>query len=841
MTEVLVALAPGALLLIVAGASYLALARWFDPIPKRIALLFLGVVLALFARSLFLSDVLLPLDLLRSQPPFRELPPTAGLGGFGDQFDLIEDLTPYLAQVRAALSSGEWPLLARSIGAGEPLLGNTQAQVLHPFVVLTYALPLPSIFGVIAALKVLTAFAFTFLLCRRLGLREASSTGAALAYGLSGFMTLYLGWPHTAAASALPLLLYAIHRRVENQSNDGRDLLLLAAASFTVMTAGHPETMLYVTALATCYGLELAIRAHTSWLQRRRAVGQLALAALLGGALAAPVLLPANEARSQSERQRLVEMTNAARSETGLGEALRTELEAQRDDQVLTKRALPLVAPLAYGSDRYGESWGFASIIQEGSGFAGTACVLIVLIALAHPRHIRRTRPNFPLVTIIGGAAAGMLFHVQPPGLVWLMSRLPLLSQSGSENRRLVVLLCFCLAVGAAAAWQRVLDSELRARRVLGCAIVLALLIWWGYAAHPHPERPFHQAAQKLVTQQVQIGVVIFLTALLLHRRRVSPNPQYSQQTDSDPRHSGEHARGAYSPRAAWGLAVAVGVELFLIHSPINQPSPRSHFYPQRPSITVLQQAIGDDRMVGLGGYFHHNETAIYGLDDIRSGSPLQPVELMRLTRHLRPDPYQRQIVVGDDPVLDLLGVSLVTTGEARPLPPHLPRLYQGELDVHARPNALPRLFLAKSARAIDGIPLDELRSHTSNFRVLGFVDRLDDSLEVAGDGRWVAEQPERSSVDGLTIGTSHLSAFADISHTSLLASSQYQDGGWTVLTNGKPAKPAVTNGIFVGAWLDPGEQRLDVVYRPPGFLLGCLVAAIAAAALIALTRGRPR
>ena len=73
-----------------------------------------------------------------------------------------------------------------------------------------------------------------------------------------------------------------------------------------------------------------------------------------------------------------------------------------------------------------------------------------------------------------------------------------------------------------------------------------------------------------------------------------------------------------------------------------------------------------------------------------------------------------------------------------------------------------------------------------------------------------------------------------------LLASSLYQDGGWHLLADGQRQETLRVNGPFVGAWLPPGEAQVDLLYRPPGFLTGCLLAALGLAAGLVLWTPAP-
>jgi hypothetical protein len=67
-----------------------------------------------------------------------------------------------------------------------------------------------------------------------------------------------------------------------------------------------------------------------------------------------------------------------------------------------------------------------------------------------------------------------------------------------------------------------------------------------------------------------------------------------------------------------------------------------------------------------------------------------------------------------------------------------------------------------------------------------------------------------------------------------LLVTSIYQDGGWRLLAAGRRIAVAETSGPFVSAPLPAGAEggavSVDLLYRPPGFLRGCLLAALALA-----------
>ena len=203
-----------------------ALRRWYDPVPGASARrLRRGAAASSSVRSSAAAASCCRSTISAAQVPFQRVEPTDPPGNLL-QGDLIQLVTPSLAAVRAAWSEGRWPLWNRQTGAGMPLLADPQAQALQPLVLLGYPFPPARAAGVMAALRVLLALVFGFLWMRRQGLGEVPALAGALAFGLGGFLLLWLGWPLANSAALLPLVLYAVARC--DDTGGRRDALLLA-------------------------------------------------------------------------------------------------------------------------------------------------------------------------------------------------------------------------------------------------------------------------------------------------------------------------------------------------------------------------------------------------------------------------------------------------------------------------------------------------------------------------------------------------------------------------------------------------------------------------------------
>ncbi|HEY4591939.1 MAG TPA: YfhO family protein, partial [Thermoanaerobaculia bacterium] len=457
-------LLPGLYLALLAFLLDRALRRCWDPVPARIWGGFGLVLVILFGPALFLGKVLLPVDILPgvAQPEDARKPPQGNVL----QNDLVTQMVPLQAQVRREIRSGAWPLWNDLAGAGMPLLANPQSQTFEPLVLAALPLSLPAAVGVTAGLRVLLALVFLFLLLRRQGLSEGASLFGSLAFGLGGFLLLWLNWPIANSPALLPLVLYALV--MTDERGQRRDFLLLVMAIFCLFVGGHPETALYVTMLGGLFALS-RLRRRPSGDRARLLVRWTAAAALAVG-LASPLLVPAFRFVPQSLRYHWV----AARNER-LG--ANPELGLRESPQGLRQRVVQVFAPNAFGNSRYGEYWGVTNNNEDSSAFVGGAAMLAALLAFVPvSRRFQEERLFLAL------APVSLLFAVHLPGVRLLSAKLPVLNQSLGANRRLLMLVAFSLAwLGACTVERWRTGAGPKRWVVLAGALVLLGLIAWGY------------------------------------------------------------------------------------------------------------------------------------------------------------------------------------------------------------------------------------------------------------------------------------------------------------------------------------------------------------------------
>lgn len=793
-------LLPGLWAAALAAGLGLVLRRWFDPVPRRAWIAWGVALLVLLGPSLFGGRVQLSAGYLTKIPPFRQLwqgpsPPPGNLL----QSDTVLQITPWMVRVREAYAAGGWPLWNHLSGAGEPLLGNPQTQAWQPLVWPALILPVAQGLAVTDALRILTALVFFFLLLRRQGISEIPALAGSLAYGLGGGVLLWLNWPMANSAALLPLLLYGIV--LVDQRGAGQDRALLAFAVMAFLCAGHPETILHGSILAAAFALSKLGAASVT--EKIRKLAAWAVSALVGFCLAAPALLTAAGYLPQSLR---VSLLSAREARIAAQDPLAGFRTPAKTAEAMTQRLVPLAAPNAYGNSRFGEYWGESNSNEDAAGFAGTAAVLAALLALG------RVGKRFPQERVmIAAAAIGLVVLARPPGLDQLLNALPVLKSSLTFHHRILLTLVLCFAYLAACTWERWRQGLLPKRRLVIAAAVLAVVIAWSYMAHPNPENPGTLSGLRWISLAIQLTIILGATLLL---SRKAP---------------------------ALALTVLVGLELLFFHVPANPPVPARFFYPETPPIRFVREHLDPwMRMAGLGPALRANIPSVYGLADPRSSNPAKPAAYIEATSRINLTPGRATDGFGEphDPLYQLLGVRYLMTPPDSPLPAPW-KLVLRDMSgwVWERPRSLPRLFLPHEALSCpEPIPWSDCTKPIRNFR----------RETAVRSERWVAAAPRASEMILGEFAPAWLRARVQLAETRLLASSIYQDGGWLVLKDGEPQATTLANGPFVAAWLPEGEGRVDVLYRPKGFLTGMILAALALVTGAALwvsapTSGRQR
>lgn len=833
-------LVPGLYVLALGGLLVAALKRWYDPLPGLVQAVSVAVAVVFFAPVLLGGRTFLPVDALRAAAPFDRLeapsPPGNPLRG-----DLMLHDAPALAAVRHALHRGEWPLWNPDAGAGMPLLATPEAQLLSPPVAASLPLGLDRAAGVAAALAVGVALAFTFLLLRREGAGAAPALVGALAYALGGHLQLWLGWPRANAAAFLPALLYAVALCVDRGAR--RDFALLAAAAFAVVTAGDGGDLLGGNAAG--YALLTALAFLVVRLHRRAPAARLRpffaqLAAVaLAAAAAAPVLLPAADwAPNTAQAEALATRSRNELQFDVLG--LRSFGDPAGRRSVLAaagNRVLALIAPGAFGNDRFGAYWGPGNVVEDAAGFAGTSVVVLALLGAAAALRRRPARGPALAAAAGGGLASERLFvalaavclavAAWPAGLAPLLDRLPLLGPAADHHRRMTLVLNLALAYLAAAALTRLEGRRQRSARtaaaiaaVAVAAVAVGAAVTAAYLAHPAPAgTPGDLVALRGRWLALQLaaaaGTAIVLAAALR------------------PRADGRGGTGAAWRWPALSVAGLVALELAVFHVPFHPAGPQRLFFPAAAPLSFLAAAVAADpqaRISGMGPALLPETATVYRLPDTRIGTVSRPYAYDLLVAPLfAAQGRERPLFVHPlRPIHDLLGVRyLLAPPDLELGPPLVLRMADPAGRVYERPHPLPRLFLPRSAIIFHGGAWEEQVAAIADFAAVALVQP-----SPGRDDDWTADGGGSGSEVAVTrLEAARVAARTTLAEERLLATSIYQDGGWRLLADGRPTPTLLANGPLVAAWMPAGAHRLELLYRPGPFVVGMLLAALALAA----------
>jgi hypothetical protein len=255
-----------------------------------------------------------------------------------------------------------------------------------------------------------------------------------LAFGLRGFVILWVGWPIANSAALLPPVLYALARC--GQEGERKDFLLLTLSTAALLLAGHPETIAYALAVAAVFWVGGGALSREAGEGREGVFFGSLLAAVL---IAAPALLPALEA---------------------LPSSLRATRPLTHPTADLARHWLPIAAPNAYGNSRYVHYWGLSNTNEDAGGFVGTVTLLAALTW---------SRKRLPQEWLFLGIAVVCLILLSP----W-----------GPGTRRLLLPLALSLAYLGACTLERVRLGEVHRWAVILAAVILGTVIAWGYLAH---------------------------------------------------------------------------------------------------------------------------------------------------------------------------------------------------------------------------------------------------------------------------------------------------------------------------------------------------------------------
>lgn len=628
------------------GALYaisIFVARRVARIGWRVAALFYLLTLLFFFRPMTGPWVNLATDTLGLMQPWAA---TSSVNKFTvsnpEMHDPVMQMAPFADQVRKAWRSGHLPLWQDLTECGNPLLGNGQSAAFSPLRILALPLPLGQSMTAEAAMKVLIGLTFTFLYCRRRGYGETASIVAAVSFGFSLFLVVWLHFSHTNVAPFLPLVFYSIDLLAERLT---RQRFAFAAFGWAAtLFGGHIETAAHIAFVSAAYVLWIAL------VERKgiRFLGAIAGASVVTAIIASPLLATLGEAILRSKR--FYDLHHDPYGPIPFSDF---------------PSLFQLLQPRFFGWFPIEPHWG--PVHGESiAGFAGVLALAGTVAVLVQAALTRRWREREVFFALTWLAVLAMLANV-PPVRQIITFIIPF-----TAHARLRLLLCWAGAVLAGAVVDRVRDK----RALFAGLGTVAAAIVYGFVKIGFPDTT---SLHRSIITTIPAIVVLGFTAMLVWPR----------------------ARNSVMPL----LLVAVIVEVWLPGYHWNPVQPAASLYPRTPLIDELQRvARGPYRMVGIDGILFPGTSVIYDFQDIRQHDPVANASYVNLLTSLGTyDPLQYYAKWYDTGthLLDFLNVRWVVTDANLDLADRqrYREVYRGDDGrIYENRDVLPRFFAVKGA-----------------------------------------------------------------------------------------------------------------------------------------------
>jgi hypothetical protein len=761
-----------------AGLACWAAHRWVLPLGRPMALVIALLPLLFTGRALTTGRIFAPIDVLFNGEPFLPLKAEHGIPAHARTpllSDVSSSMIPWHQAVRESITSGRLPLWNRFVLSGEPLLAVQQHAALHPGTWFALLLPAAQGWTFLMTLRLFIALLAGYLFSREIGCGQAPSLLGAAAWGFSDTLVFWLGYPVNASLGPFPLLLLGLNRLARDA--DRRAVFLTAAALVLIVTAGHPETLLFSVAGGGVYFLFRLGAALPG--RRLRPVLLSVLAGLAALGLTAVQLLPLAEVMPQT-------WEHAFRR----GWYANVEKSAELADSA--RRGLTVLLPFAYGESGQTRLW---KDFGPPGIYAGSLLFPLAAVALGS-----RGRQRWALLTLglLGAALWARLALVTDA-----VAALPLFDIGVLDY--LGFLAVFALAALAALGADRLARGEATLAFSIACILTAAAIV--GAFAFRRAGlvdlgmRPEFARARLLWALGPLLAAVVVVAAC---------------------------RRGARLPAAApllLGLFLAARVAEA---GSVYPTYPASAFYPPLSALDAVPRDA-PFRFVGLGSFFVPNAAAMYGLEDVRGYESLT-LWALRRTYPLWCVDQRIWFNRVDDltkPFLSFLNVRYALVPPGALAPAGWTRIASGQTaDLLENGGVLARAFVPASVLEEPDLERRvEALGGISDFAGRGIVAS---SSGVRTD--WKPNGRARVAISSYRAQSMDLEIEAD--DETVIGTSIPGWLGWQARLDGVRIVPLSYNHAFLGFRVPPGTHRLTLRYLPDAFVAG---AAVSLATLVVL------
>ena len=743
---------------------------------------YLAVAVTVLGRSVRPGRTLVPADLLTIVSPYSGLP--GARAGYNPLLsDVPYQFFPWFRFIADALRDGHLVGWNPTILGGVPVNPNSFLSTLYPPTWLAGMLAPFDAYNIFVLLHLAWAALGTYTWSRTLGAsRRAAWVAGLLTFAAAFWVHWSLHLVHLVAFVWLPWVLAALHRTIVAPSLARAAVLAGAVGAWSL--GGNPQFVYNGALLAGVYGVALLVaRRRSAGAPLLRPILAVGLGLTLGGALAAPVILP-----------------TLALSR----DIVRDEEPAPPRVAVPRNEMIRVLVPDATGSAPDKVLYGSNDELRMDSPFVGVTAVVLAGAAAAGWR--RRGRP----LLLAGLAAVAVLAYTTGVHtlLFELLPGYDRLRAAPSRWLCVVPVLVLPLAalglddLGAGDRWAR------KAAVAVAGAAILAVGAWlavYGTRAG---------APTRFLAGRAALAVVLVIAgagaALLLRAR----------------------------PRTALGvLFIVVAVEVAFTTGRWYPSVTERSSYPQVAVARVVQERGG--RVIRAGEHtqfppFAPDLAMAYGAADAQAVTPYFPSDAERYLRLVEDygvwardrntappvsDPARLA-----SPLLDALDVRTVVAPPQVSLPGPYSRIHGGDPSVYQRSSTGPAAVVQVARPATQEEAWAHIASPTWDPRRSAAVVGLD--RPVAGSG---------GTVSGGARGFDRERWQVDAPGGGVLRVAGRWDPGWSARIDGRATRVLRADGLFRAVVLPPGRHQIDFAYVNPDERTGLLVAGGALVVLLAV------
>ncbi len=739
-----------------------ALAVWLArragvDLPRRVAALFYLLVLLFLFRPMTGGWVSFSTDIIELVPPWSVGSNLTKFTVSNPQLpDVTMQMVPWAHQVREAWRSGELPLWNALAGCGMPLAGNGQSSGFSPFRIL--ALPLPLGYAITAegAMKLLVALTFTFLFCRRRGMSYAASIVAALSFGFSLFVVVWLHFTQATVAVFLPAVFYGIDLLAERVTP--RRFAAAAILWAASLLGGHTETAAHIALFAALYVI---------WIASKRFLFAVAGAVVAAAILASPLLVSMGEAIVRSMRFHQLRLRP-------YGEVPFSDLPS----------LFLLLQPRLYGSLPK-EAWASFAHAESISGFAGIlgiASLIGIIVALATRRMTWRSHETFFALAWITSFLA--VANVTP------IARALYVLIPYTAHARFRLLLCWFAALLAGVLVDRIRDDRLRAPFLIGLAVtgwfLIFVFIYVGF-----PDAAKRTAA--LLTSIPALAVMLFAALLPVNRVFV---PLLSLALVLE----------VFAAGRCWNPVM-----------PVSSMYPETPLIKSLKSLDGNDRVVGIGGALfpNLNAIFGFEDVRV--LDALALD---RYMGVLSAATEYDTSEYYAKWKDPDSPLLDYLNVRWVVTEPGVKARRFRLRYDSRDGRIYENLNVLPRFFAVRNVVVEPRTErlAERLRTHT-DWPNTAFVERSAGILPAGtpASGRPEAGGPAawKAALHLERLGPADFRLRIRAPRPVLVVSSQALWPAWRIETDRGTLAPVRVNGAFLGFIAPPGHSLVRVRYAP--------------------------